>query len=56
MNEPRPFLRLQDIHVGRRGAARPQLDRFSLTLAAGEMALVFSNGTYWYELHNEPAA
>ena len=28
----------------------------TLTLAAGEMALIFSNGSYWYELHNEPAA
>ena len=27
----------------------------TLTLAQGEAALVWSDGTYWYALHNEPA-
>ena len=35
------------------GGAGASYDTF--TLAQGEFAIVMSNGTYWYELHNEPA-
>ncbi len=40
MTESKPFLRLQDIQVGRRGAPRPELDRFSLMLSAGETVVL----------------
>ncbi|MBU6445454.1 MAG: ATP-binding cassette domain-containing protein [Alphaproteobacteria bacterium] len=40
MNQSGSFLRLRDIHVGRRGAPRPQLDCFSLTMAPGEAVVL----------------